>query len=123
MEYIDDAIWQLRERGMDLEVKGEVAGFLGIHINRNVAENTITLTQSGLIKRIIKVLEIRDLPIKRTPATAKLLTKDELGEPASEMFSYSSVVGMLKYLQNFLTGHHLCCKSVCKICAWTKMFP
>jgi hypothetical protein len=28
------------------------------------------------------------------------LTNDELGEPASEMFSCSSVVGMLQYLQN-----------------------
>jgi Reverse transcriptase (RNA-dependent DNA polymerase) len=100
MEYIDEAIKQLRERGMDLEVEGEVAGFLGVHINRNATENTITLTQSGLVKRVIEALEINDLPIKRTPATVEPLTKDELGEPASEMFSYSSVVGMLQYLQN-----------------------
>jgi hypothetical protein len=45
-------------------------------------------------------LEINDLPIKQTPATAKPSTKDELGEPAAEVFSYSSVVGMLQYLQN-----------------------
>jgi Reverse transcriptase (RNA-dependent DNA polymerase) len=99
MEYINEAIQKLREQGMDLEVKGEVAGFLGVHIERNVTENTIKLTQSGLIKRIIEALEINDLPIKGTPLTAKPLTKDEL-EPASEMFSYGSVVGMLQYLQN-----------------------
>jgi hypothetical protein len=89
MEYIDEAIRQLREKGMDLEVKGEVAGVLGVHINRNVAKNTITLTQSGQIKQIIEALEINDLPIKQTPATAKQLIKDELGEPAAEMFSYT----------------------------------
>jgi hypothetical protein len=100
MEYINEAIRQLREQGMDLETEGEAAGVLGVHINCNNAENTITLTQSGLIKQIIEMLEIFDLPIKRTPLTAKPLTKDERGELASEMFSYSSVVGMLQHLQN-----------------------
>jgi Reverse transcriptase (RNA-dependent DNA polymerase) len=52
-EYIDDAIQRLKKRGMDLEVEEEVAGFLGVHFKRNVVDNSITLTQSGLIKRII----------------------------------------------------------------------
>jgi hypothetical protein len=89
MEYIDKAIQHLREQGMDLEVEGEVAEFLGVHMNRNVTESTITFTQSGLIKQVIKALLITYLAIKQTPATAKPLTKDELGEgePSSEMFS------------------------------------
>jgi hypothetical protein len=31
VEYIDEVIEKLQKRGMDLEVKGEVAGFLGVH--------------------------------------------------------------------------------------------
>jgi hypothetical protein len=31
-EYIDEVIQQQQEQGMDLEVKGSMAGFLGVHI-------------------------------------------------------------------------------------------
>lgn len=44
-EFIEDAIKRLRERSMDLEVEGEVAGFLGVHIERNDNNGTITLTR------------------------------------------------------------------------------
>jgi hypothetical protein len=81
---------------MDLEVKGEVAGFLGIHIERSVKDNTI----AGLIKRIIEALDIDDLPIERIPTSAEPLIKDKNSDPPDGTFSYSSVVGMLQYLQN-----------------------
>lgn len=97
--FIDEAINRLRERGMDLEVEGEVAGFLGVHIERNAEDGTIVLTQSGLAKRIVEALDIEDLPMKYTPASAIPLTKDEDGEAPDCTFNYSSVVGMLQYLQ------------------------
>jgi Reverse transcriptase (RNA-dependent DNA polymerase) len=40
-EYIDEVIEKLKKNGMDLEVEGEVAGFLGVHISRNVPDNSI----------------------------------------------------------------------------------
>jgi Reverse transcriptase (RNA-dependent DNA polymerase) len=100
VEYIDEVIELLKKEGMDLEVEGEVLGFLGVHIERNVIEGTISLTQKGLIKRIIEALEVGGLPIKKTPATAEPLIKDEDGEEPSGTFNYASVIGMLKYLQN-----------------------
>jgi hypothetical protein len=66
----------------------------------NPIDSSITLTQSGLIKYIIEALDIGDLPEKKTPASSIHLVKDEAGEPSEGMFSYSSVVGMLQYLQN-----------------------
>lgn len=99
-EFIDEIIAKLKQNGMDLEVEGEVAGFLGVHINRDHQNNTVTLTQAGLTKRIIEALDIEHLPPKRTPATAVPLTKDEDGDPADGVYNYSSVVGMLQYLQN-----------------------
>jgi hypothetical protein len=36
---------------MELEVEDSVAGFLGVHIERNNIDNTIKLTQQGLAKR------------------------------------------------------------------------
>ncbi len=53
--------------GMELEVEEDVAGFLGVHIDRR-KDGTIHLTQRGLIDRLIKTLNIGDLPSKRTPA-------------------------------------------------------
>ena len=49
VEYIDEAIERLRNADMELEVEGSVAGFLGVHIERDTNNNTVTLTQVGLI--------------------------------------------------------------------------
>jgi hypothetical protein len=67
-------------------------------IGRNVVNGTISLTQKGLIKRIMEALEVGGL--LKTPASADPLTKDEEGEEPSGMFNYASVIGMLQYLQN-----------------------
>jgi hypothetical protein len=66
---------------MDLEVEGTVAGFLGVHIDRNATNGTVTLSQVGLIKRIVEALEVTQQPIKHTPATAEPLVKDTDGDP------------------------------------------
>jgi hypothetical protein len=49
-EYIKEAINKLKAIGMELEVKDSVAGFLGVHIERNEKDQSIKLTQSGLTK-------------------------------------------------------------------------
>jgi Reverse transcriptase (RNA-dependent DNA polymerase) len=97
--YIDEVILQLREQDMDLEVEGEVAGFLGVHIKRN-DDKTIMLSQPGLTQRIIDALNVQHLPVKHTPCTSDPLVKDDDGDPPNGTYSYSSVVGMLQYLQN-----------------------
>ena len=54
-EYIDEVIQKLREeQKVELEDEESVAGFLGVHIERNEADQTIKLTQSGLAKRIVE---------------------------------------------------------------------
>ena len=98
-EWIDEAIQQLRDEGMDLESEEDVAGFLGVHIERNEADGSVKLTQKGLIKRIVEALEIEHLYTKKTPATAKPLVLDEDGDPPDGSYNYASVVGMLQYLQ------------------------
>jgi hypothetical protein len=82
---------------MELEEEDDVAGFLGVHIERR-PDGTIHLTQKGLIDRVIKALNIGDLPPKRTPAEHGCLGKDELGDPPDSTFSYPSVIGMIGYL-------------------------
>ena len=84
--------------GMALEVKDDVAGFLGVHIDRR-DDASILMTQVGLTNRIIKALNIGNKPYKRTPAEHGCLGKDEFGDPPQGTYNYASVIGMLQYLQ------------------------
>jgi Reverse transcriptase (RNA-dependent DNA polymerase) len=99
-EYINEVIEHLKNIDIDLEVEGEVAGFLGVHIVRDRQAGTITLTQTGLIKRIIEAVDALHLPVKHTPDSSTPLVKDLAGEPIEGTFNYSSIIGMLQYLQN-----------------------
>jgi hypothetical protein len=85
---------------MSLEIEDSVAGFLGVHIERNQSDCSTKLTQVGLIKRIIAVLGIENEPAVRTPLTTIPLTNDVTGDPPDETFSYPSVTGTLGYLQS-----------------------
>jgi hypothetical protein len=99
-EYIDEAIKKLKEAEMDLEIEGTVAGFLGVHIDRDESQGTVTLSQVGLIKRVIEALGLEQSPVKYTPATTTPLVKDEDGELPNGTYNYASVIGMLQYLHS-----------------------
>jgi hypothetical protein len=99
-EWIDEVIEQLKTKcQLDLEKEEDVAGFLGVHIERNEQNNTIKLTQSGLVERIVQALHVGSLGPVDTPAVPESLHKDESGPPAEGAFNYASVKGMLQYLQ------------------------
>jgi hypothetical protein len=95
---IDAVVDGLHQRNMELQREDDIAGFLGVHIDRR-SDGTIKLTQKGLTKRIIEALHIQNKPTKRTPAKLGVLGADSDGEPPQKMFSYASVIGMLGYLQ------------------------
>ena len=84
---------------MKLEAEDSVAGFLGVHLERNESDQSIKMTQKGLIKRIISSLET-DKGI-HTPTTVDALPIDPEGDPPDQDYNYASVVGMLLYL----SGH------------------
>jgi hypothetical protein len=98
-EFINEVIDKLSKCDLDLEVEDSVAGFLGVHINRNTDDGTIKLTQSGLAKRVVEALNVGLLPHKFTPAVKEPLVKDEHGDPPNSAYNYASVIGMLQYLQ------------------------
>jgi hypothetical protein len=81
----------------DLNIKDDVAGFLGI-LTKKRDDKSIELLQTGLIDRVLKVMGLEDYHDKSTLSATKVLGKDENGEPCSEPWSYASVVGMLMYL-------------------------
>ena len=94
---IDETIQGLRDLNMELEEEDDVAGFLGVHIERR-SDGSIKLSQSGLIQRIIDALDITDLPPKKTPSKLGVLGSDKDGDPPNGTFSYASVIGMMGYL-------------------------
>jgi hypothetical protein len=83
---------------MNLEIEDDVAGFLGVHIDRS-SDGTINMTQAGLTDRIITALKIGDMHAKRTPAKFGCLGKNEWGDPCQGTYNYASVIGMMQYLQ------------------------
>ena len=98
-EDIKLAITRLRDNNMDLNVEDDVAGFLGVHIDKN-EKGQITLTQLGLIDRIVEALGLHDCNAKFTPAPTEALGRDVDGLAHTSDFNYASVVGMLSYLSN-----------------------
>jgi hypothetical protein len=83
-----------------LNVEEDVAGFLGILIDRTRQDGSIELLQTGLIDRILDVMGLQDSKANSTPASPKTLGKDENGDPCCERWSYGSVVGMMMYLSS-----------------------
>ena len=88
---------KLRNEELSLSKEDDVAGFLGVDINRT-NEGTIELKQTGLIDSIITAMGMDDSNPKETPAEG-VLPKDPTGDPGSETFNYASIIGMLLYLQ------------------------
>ena len=57
MKDIDDVLEELQTiHHLELEEEDEVTGFLGVHIQCDNNKNEVTLTQVGLINRIIEAL-------------------------------------------------------------------
>ena len=100
---IQEFISNMKKAKIDLREEGTAEGFLGVNIERDERNKTITLTQSGLSKRVIEALGLcASNSVKcSTPAETSALPKDADGEMASGAINYPSVVGMLLYL----SGH------------------
>ena len=110
--YVDDALFvykspeevdiltkKMKALGMLFNEESDVAGYLGVLLDRDPVNDTITLRQSGLSQRIVEALHLDDdTPTARTPADA-YLPIDEEGERAHELYNYASVAGMCQYLQ------------------------
>ena len=97
MELIDDLIKRLQEKGLSLKKEGNLTDYLGINFIRH-ENKSITMTQKGLIAKIIKTTGLEDCNPNWTPATQLGLGSDPDGEPMKESWEYRSVVGMLLYL-------------------------
>ncbi len=91
-EDINAVVQSVHDRDMELQQQEDIAGLLGVHIDRQ-PDGTIKLTQKGLIKRIIEVLNIDHLPDKKTGAKLGVVGIDEYGDPPNGTFNYVLVIG------------------------------
>ena len=85
---------------VDLEQEDDFTGFLGVTLEWNLKTGLIYMKHNGIIQRVIEEVFLNDVMPKGklTPSGAKLLVKDDNGEPASGVFSYRIFVGILLYL-------------------------
>ena len=95
---ITSMIKSLRRAKHTFEIEDDIAGYLGVLLDHNEQDDTITLTQTGLIERIIQACNMEDCTPKSTPAETKPLPQNKDGPPAPQTFNYASVIGMLTYL-------------------------
>jgi hypothetical protein len=95
---VDSLVQRLMDQGFKLTREGTFSEFLGIKFEKNLEDNSINMTQKGLIKKIIATAGMNDCNPNWTPASTTPLGIDPDGEPMDEEWSYRSIVGMLLYL-------------------------
>ena len=81
----------------ELRDEGEVGDFLGIRIEK-CSQHSFSLTQSGLINKVLKESGMEDSNTVSTPASTTPLHCDKEGPEFSESWEYATVIGMLMYL-------------------------
>jgi hypothetical protein len=95
---IDEFIAELERRHFKLTREGSFSEFLGIKFTEDKVAGTITLTQKGLINKVIKAAGLEQCNPNWTPASTLALGIDPEGPPMKEDWVYPSIVGMLLYL-------------------------
>ena len=100
-EKIHELIKEIESAGFTLTLEEDVYAFLGVEVKFNSDEGTISLTQPGLLQKVIALTGLKDSNAKATPAE-----KDPLGPgldsdpPHQEDWEYATVIGCLLYLAN-----------------------
>ena len=100
------AVANLTRKGLEFTMEGTFTDFLGIiFVQDPTINNTVTLTQTGLIKKIIDATGMSDCNPNGTPAIQQTLGIDPDGKAMQEDWSYPSIVGMLLYLSTNTQPH------------------
>jgi Reverse transcriptase (RNA-dependent DNA polymerase) len=98
-EIIDKVLQDLRDQDLDFNEMGSLLDYLGVNIESSLSSTTIELKQPDITNRIIEVMGLTKANSVSTPAEGAL-GFHEHDEPATGIFNYRSVVGMLMFLCN-----------------------
>ena len=66
--------------------------------DRKSNHNSFTLSQTGLIDKVLKTSKMEDANTVKTPAATTPLCADKDGELFSELWDYATIVGMPMFL-------------------------
>jgi len=77
-----------------------VFSFLGVSITPNQATKMVTLTQTGLIDKVLEASGMTDCNIRGSPSTTNGLGTDANGARRKESWNYASIIGMMMYLSS-----------------------
>lgn len=91
---------RLGDNGFGYTREGSFTEYLGIQYVKDPMTGKITMSQQGLIKKIIAAAGMEDCNPIGTPTTKEALGKDLEGAPMKDSWNYRSIVGMLLYLSN-----------------------
>ena len=89
-----DALVKDMEQEFELKFENDMAGFLGVDIVKH-KNDSIEMTQTGLIERALKLCNMEGCDMKKTPSDGAPLVADEAGTPRREshLWNHRSAVG------------------------------
>ena len=96
-EIVDDLTQAIKEKGFELTQEGSFTEYLGIQYD-HLDNGSISMTQTGLIQKLLDAAGMSDCNSNKTPATREALASDPDGEPMQDSWNYRSIIGMLLYL-------------------------
>jgi hypothetical protein len=77
-----------------------VFSFSGVSITPNKSTNMLTLTQTGLIEKVLAAVGMYDCNTRGSPSTMTPLGTDTKGMHRKDSWNYASIIGMLMYLSS-----------------------
>lgn len=101
---IDDFLQTFKDDGdefnWEMTEEGTINDFLGIKITRSASERTWTMTQTGLIDKVLAATGMTNCNAKETPTSSdcRALGTHKDSQRAIEKWSYRSILGMTMYL-------------------------
>lgn len=88
---------QSLSKAFEMKDMGEIKLFLGINIDRDIENRTLTLSQSNFIERLLIKFNMNNCKVKSTPIETNLKLKLGMGTPL-EAKPYRELIGCLTYL-------------------------
>jgi hypothetical protein len=96
---IDQAIKDLRRAKFDIEDKGDIKDYLGVHVTK-LDNGNLKLWQPHLIEQIISDVQLPRNMTRSTPAiSSKILQRDKSKPNFKGTFHYRSIIGKLNFLE------------------------
>ena len=88
MSEIDAFIDRLKAKGFELAMECDSSAYLGIKFHRNPKNNTIKMTQPGLIRKVVEATGMTLCSPNKTPTSQTALGSDPEGPPIKENWKH-----------------------------------